>query len=575
MIFSAYLGVKDGASGWLRALRDHAEWLGLECRIFSEALPTDAVFTYAWLQQKSALPSPPIDRSPENVRFRTSVVASSENAASIELALPEGELQVVVPLTTPEHVYSASRAGAQVVGNDLRLMIRWTGLDLDPRGVFSILRFNASPAPFTVSRRVLRIPPGHAARLSLRNQEPVYSAACGDVIDAPDLRVLPCIDETLSAVPRNAVLFFSGGVDSALLASRLSKHGRTDVRLLNLAFEAGDPESEHARLVASHLGLAFDRVAQTDRGVTRLLERLGRDYSFPFGDPSTIPTHVLALSALDGGAPPAVIEGTGADGAFGVGLKLARWSPLYSLPRAVRSLLGSAYSRAELWKSAGRVSRASRLARRSADLPLHIAAILARNALDGIAYAVPIPVRDEIDAAVDRFAYALSEGADPRERLSLLDLVTVCAERFATKSYDPLRFGGTPAIYPFLEPAMVRLSASLTWEQKCGNGEKKKLLKDLLARSLPPAMVYRRKAGFDPPLARTFSSRPIREYLNDVVIAPDSPLREFLNRKAVVEMVARAGGGAPLDAETYEFLWTLCATAGWLASMRNAVAAAP
>jgi len=122
---------------------------------------------------------------------------------------------------------------------------------------------------------------------------------------------------------------------------------------------------------------------------------------------------------------------------------------------------------------------------------------------------------------------------------------------------------------------MVRLGASLTWEQKCGRGEKKKLLKELLARSLPHAMVYRAKAGFDPPLARTFSSRPIREYLNDVVLAADNPLRDFLNIVVVAEMVARVGSGDPVDVETYEFLWTLCAAAGWLGAMRKVVAAVP
>jgi hypothetical protein len=107
------------------------------------------------------------------------------------------------------------------------------------------------------------------------------------------------------------------------------------------------------------------------------------------------------------------------------------------------------------------------MARRSAAMPLHAAAILARNALDGIAYNVPASVKEETEAAIDRWVYATSAGFEPRERLSLLDVMTVCAERFATKSYGPVASCRDTAIYPFLEPGMVgpRRGPSL-WEQK-------------------------------------------------------------------------------------------------------------
>lgn len=577
MIFSAYLGDKRGADAWLRALHAHAAWLGLEAWTGSEVLQADAVFSYAWLHPSTRPVTPRIDRSSEHLRLRTAGEGWSENAVSLDLAVPGGALEIAVPIATPEHFYAASRAGAHVVGNDLRLMVRWAGLDLDPRGVYATLRFNASLPPFTVSRSVVRIPWGHSARLSPGASELVQDTMRGDTLDprrsgsvqSPAEELLQTIDRTLENVPRDSVLFFSGGVDSALLASRLAEIGRADVRLLNLAFGPSDPEADHARLVASRLGLVFDQVVQTDEGVTCLLERLARDYSFPFGDPSTIPTHVLARAALNAGAPPAVIEGTGADGAYGAGLKFGPWSSFYALPRQARGLLGAAYAGAGLWKSSGSASRLCRWARRSTALPLHVAAILGRDALDGIAYSVTRPVRDEVHGGIDGFVYAASEGFAPRERLSLFDVMAVCAERFATKSYDPLRHGGTPTIYPFLEPRMIRLSASLTWEQKCGRGGKKGLLKELLARSLPPEMVYRKKSGFDPPFARTFASRSVQGYLHDVVLAAGNPLRGFFESEKVREIVTRIGRGAPLDAGTYEFLWTLCATSGWLRSVRE------
>jgi hypothetical protein len=90
-----------------------------------------------------------------------------------------------------------------------------------------------------------------------------------------------------------------------------------------------------------------------------------------------------------------------------------------------------------------------------------------------------------------------------------------------------------------------------------------------LARDLLRDLVYRKKSGFDPPFAGTFGSRPVKEYLNDVVLAADNPLRDFVHADVVAEMVRRIEALSPLDAESYEFLWTLSVASGWLRAMRT------
>src|SRR6184192_13346 len=125
--------------------------------------------------------------------------------------------------------------------------------------------------------------------------------------------------------------YFSGGVDSSLLAARLSQLGRHDVRLVNYCFGREDTESPLAARVASHLGLECHQVRHELREVAQVLERVDRDYSFPFGDLSTIPTNILVHGSLSlADESRTVIEGTGADGAFGFGVEYRKWQRLYA-----------------------------------------------------------------------------------------------------------------------------------------------------------------------------------------------------------------------------------------------------
>src|SRR5207253_1511396 len=122
-----------------------------------------------------------------------------------------------------------------------------------------------------------------------------------------------------------------------------------------------------------------------------------------------------------------------------------------------------------------------RLLSKSARLPLSHAAA-AQNALERIAYTIPDDVRTALEQAVETGVEVVSTGAEPRTRLSLLKLMWVSPGRSVQKAFDPLRARGIRPFHPFLQPAIVSFSSSLSWEVKYADGEDKALLKRLLAR---------------------------------------------------------------------------------------------
>src|SRR5207237_3092676 len=142
--------------------------------------------------------------------------------------------------------------------------------------------------------------------------------------------------------------------------------------------------------------------------------------------------------------------------------------------------------------------------------------VVPQSGLDRRACTTARDVQAQLRQAVQTDFGVMGAGTVPRDQLSFLDLVWVCAGRMAPKSFDPLRSRGIRPLYPFLQPAMVAGSAALSWEAKCTAGEEKARLKRLLARASPPDWVYRPKSGFTRPAHAVFAGRTVQGYPRDV-----------------------------------------------------------
>jgi asparagine synthetase B (glutamine-hydrolysing) len=297
--------------------------------------------------------------------------------------------------------------------------------------------------------------------------------------------------------------------------------------------------------------------------------RIGRDYSYPFGDASVIPTNVLAHATIDEDQrPSAVIEGTGADGSFAVPCAYRQWRRLYSVPLAARAHAGEWYRHLHLWRSHRAPARWMHTIRRSAQLPLESAA-LAGNGLDGIAYDTPPAIESLLQDALRERLDAVLPGAEPDARFGMLDVVLACAGAMAPKTFDPLRAHGVMPVYPYLSPSVVYGAALLPLPCQCRDGEPKALLKSLLARELPAALVYRAKRGFTPPYRRIFSSPAMQRVLHERVLDSGNRLLDFCRADVVRRMLDDASRGH-LSTAACNFLWALAFASIWLTQVRDA-----
>lgn len=597
VFFSAYIGSGAGFVPWQQAVGSHAQWLGLASRTEQRTLAGSALLGLAWLEHESRRGERHFRETEEGISARAFGVALPQdvparggvwdalaaapdsNAVRLTASPRRGELTVVVPPTTPEQLYYARLSGGWVFADDLRLITLLTDTTLDECAVYALLQYSTIPPALTLFKNVRRVPNGHVMRVrgdsATADCTPFFNPAglprlAADQPASEGL-VQDTLDSILGQVPAHAVLYFSGGVDSGLMAARFARLGRHDVRLVNYAFDAADEEHLLAVRMASHLGFQCELIPQVPGEAASVLDRAGRDYSFPFGDISTIPTNMLVHGSLAWtGQARTVVEGTGADGAFGLAASYPKWRRAYAVPGLIRRQIARAYDWLDLWKYDSRAERASRILRKSAGLPLPLA-LISQNALEGIAYDAQRHLQARLAQAVSEHLDPITGGASIEDRLSLLDLVWVCAGRMAPKSFDPLRTRGIRVVYPFLEPSMVSLSTSLPWDVKCTGGQAKALLKRMLARDVPAEWVHRRKTGFTRSARAIFASAPVQEFLHDVALSPANPLGEYCRIDVVRRLVERARSRS-LSVGAHVFLWTFAFASAWLRQRPDASA---
>ncbi len=504
-----------------------------------------------------------------------------ENDLRIRLDCHCGELSVLTPISSPMQIFYARRSGTLYISTDPRLLYH-PGMTIDEHGIYALLQFGALIPPHSFWKEIRRFIPGKRAVISGETLQIEESRA--DLWNAPGAmdrspldpeRQEELVSSTLDAVlqrtcpDQRPVIFFSGGVDSGLLAARAAAMGWKDTLLANYSMGKNDPEAELAKAMARRLGLPFCQVTDDPAVWGQTLERICADYTQPLGDFSTVPAYILTRHIMErAGDRCTVYDGTGADVAFRTYPKFRGWKRVYALPRILRIGAAAAYGAGRFWAIPGSWERRMGKMRISRRIPYLLASIMTENPLCGIAYDAPDPVRRSVHETVRELVQDLFSLPGDEIQSRGLHLLHVVCGMIAQKELPPFLGSTLDIAFPFLNPRIVRIGfqQAIHWPQQ---RESKAVLKRLLVRQVPPEMVYRPKSGFTPPITEELRSAPLAAALREHVLGAENPLRGYLNMKVVGKMVRHAAQGRPLPHTTYNFLWTVLFTALWTRQMNG------
>lgn len=438
----------------------------------------------------------------------------------------------------PLFVHAAN--GLVSFGSELKALAAGPSFDrtIDPDALTSYLRYLYVPAPRSIYRHVIKLPPGH--RLTLRDatgplpasvafwsleevaRRGEVAAFTGDdaagiaaverlIVDAARLRMV-------ADVPLGA--FLSGGIDSSTIVALMQEHSPRPVRTFTVGFEeAGFNEAHHASAVATHLGTAHSEMLLTADDALRLVPQLPEWFDEPLADPSQLPTYLICREARR--EVTVAVSGDGGDEVFGGYNRYVQGDRL--LKHADR--LGAAGSRIaaaglgalrpaswdRLFATFGAVVPAARRQRDPGARLWKIAASLAQStpahayrALLTGAFQAPEELvigGRERAGAIER-VFGAPGGRDALERMMLADQLEYLPDDLLAKVDRTSMAVSLEVRVPLLDHRVAELAWSLPRRFKVRNGETKWVLRQILARRVPTALVDRPKMGFSVPIDR-------------------------------------------------------------------------
>ncbi len=440
-------------------------------------------------------------------------------------------------------------------------------VDLDALECF--LAFNSIPAPFSIFRHTLKLPPGHllvweegASRLE-RYARP--SPARAEELRTDDAAFLA---EELRARLRDSVrahlvadvpvgVLLSGGVDSGALAALAAQESSEPVRTFSIGFdEQSFDELRDARLVAERYATRHRELVLRPHAAL-LLPALADAFDEPFADSSALPTYLVSqLAAQD---VKVALSGEGGDELFGgyytyVADRLAeRVGGAARLARPLVEHLPSSAGRASLDYRAKRFVRAAHLP----PLERHHGwkEIFSMDARDDLTER-----RSEFDPVdLYRERFAETEGAELLARLQDVDLGLYLVDDLLVKTDRASMAHSLEVRVPYLDPLVAGFALQLPDRHKVRGLRKKVLLRQAVEPLLPRSVVHGRKRGFSIPAAAWL--RGELEPLARETLAADTLRRHgFFRPEAVTRVIdTHVSGREDLSRQ----LWGLLAFTLW------------
>jgi asparagine synthase (glutamine-hydrolysing) len=396
---------------------------------------------------------------------------------------------------------------------------------LDPLALTQYLANGFFPAPFSPLAEVRKLPAGHVlvARdgrvevsryWDLADWFPARGAADTRSLDAladelDERLALACRRRSMSEVPFG--VFLSGGIDSATVLAYLTAiHGRGMPAFTLGHTDRSFDEAGHAAETARFLGAELHELVLSRDDLAEGLRLVTEGMDEPLGDASIIPTFLLSRFARQ--RVKVVLSGEGADELFGgyptyIGHRVA--DRLQALPAWLRHGIVRG-ARALLPVSMGNVGLDYLVERFAAGVdldrlerhgvwfgsidPRRVGEVLSpelRRRVGELHPAAPLAVlrvRHRLPDALAELLYADFTGYLQDDLLTKVDRTTMLASLEARA--------------PFLDHELAQFVAGIPSRHKVRGFTTKAILRRTVRRRLPPAVLGRRKRGFNIPFSR-------------------------------------------------------------------------
>ena len=450
-------------------------------------------------------------------------------------------------------LFYSTENNALTFASELRPLVIARGSlpNISAQGLNEYVRLGYVPGPLSIFEGIHKLPAGTYAIFqngTLSKPNPYWRftevARAGranpfihenEALEALDIQLKKSVaSHMISDVPLGA--FLSGGIDSSTVVALMQAQSSRPVKSFSIGFnEEGYNEATHAASVAKHLGTDHTELYITDEDARAVIPSLPEMYDEPFADASQIPTFLVSKLARQ--QVTVALSGDGGDELFGGYNRYVFvsqfWQRLQKLPLSLRSIAARALAApsSENWdllfewfgpflpERFKPATPGQKMHKIASILPS--ASLLSLHSRLVSQWAVPqsaLHSAFQTDSVLwEQWLKDTPKMQAPAQQM-LWDAQTYMVDDILTKVDRASMQVGLEARVPLLDHHVAELAWRIPLSMKIRGGEGKWLLKQLLYRYVPKALVERPKMGFSVPID-VWLRGPLRDWAESYLSA--------------------------------------------------------
>jgi asparagine synthase (glutamine-hydrolysing) len=449
------------------------------------------------------------------------------------------------------------------------VLLHFAPFRLNYEAIYSILKYGYAPPPLTLSKDVYVVQPSHYVKVDLSENEIYhdtffrfcFSEDHGFHLNRLD-HILDATSEILSQM--DSCLLLSGGVDSTLLAHKMSGRSNRNIRSYFLAFGKNDHELPFAEEASKSSNSQLDVTYMDESKLFEIIDEIATFYDYPFKDGSVIPTYYLVKHISEEGEK-IVVDGTGGDVCLGSEtIALDKfWMFAYGLPKVVKKLVSSIYSHSGIWKKESFLEKPFRTIAKCCEVDCALGPFVGSPPND-IFFS-----NFEYDESIGRLSMNLvnklispSSRQVFKERTTVADIFFTCGAQAGAKTDLRNRFPQVYTLYPYLWKDILEEQGRISWSAKVNNGIVKWPLKRLLESYMPHYFIYRKKSGLTPDLESYIKNQKVYSLIKETFMNPNIVDR-FVNKNKFIKLVENLPTIERFSAPLRNLLWGLLFVELW------------